>query len=129
MATWASSQGLLEGGTFRLYRGGDGRACVAREWTDMPVLAFLSDFGVQDHYVGAMKGAALVVCPGATLVDVVHEIPPHDVEAGALALVAAYRSFPEQTVFVAVVDPGVGSARRPLAIQAGAYRFVGPDNG
>jgi len=95
----------------------------------MPVVALLTDFGNQDHYVGGMKGAILTVCPDATLVDLAHEIPAHDVTAGALALASSWRDFPPQTVFVAVVDPGVGSARRGLALEAGGYRFVGPDNG
>jgi S-adenosylmethionine hydrolase len=94
-----------------------------------PTIALLTDFGLQEHYVGAMKGAILTVCPEATLVDVLHEVPAHDVLAGALALEAAYRSFPEGTVFVAVVDPGVGSERRPIAVAAGRWLFVGPDNG
>lgn len=94
-----------------------------------PVIALLTDFGLRDPYVGAMKGAILTVCPEATLVDLVHELPAHDVAAGALALDAAYRHFPGGTVFVAVVDPGVGSARRPVAAGAGRWLFVGPDNG
>jgi hypothetical protein len=94
-----------------------------------PVIALLTDFGLRDAYVGAMKGAILSVCPEATLVDVSHEVPAHDVAAGALALEAAYRHFPGGTVFVAVVDPGVGSPRRPLAVGAGRWLFVGPDNG
>jgi hypothetical protein len=94
-----------------------------------PIVALLSDFGVQDHYVGAMKGAVLAACPEATLVDLAHELPVHDIEAGAFALVASFRAFPGGTVFVAVVDPGVGTPRRGLAIEAGGYVFVGPDNG
>ncbi len=94
-----------------------------------PVIALLTDFGLQDPYVGAMKGAILTACPEATLVDLVHELPAHDVAAGALALDAAYPHFPGGTVFVAVVDPGVGSERRPLAVGAGRWVFVGPDNG
>jgi S-adenosylmethionine hydrolase len=94
-----------------------------------PVIALLTDFGLRDHYVGAMKGAILTVCPDATLVDVVHELPAHDVAAGALALDAAYRHFPGGTIFVTVVDPGVGSERRPIAAGAGRWLFVGPDNG
>jgi S-adenosyl-L-methionine hydrolase (adenosine-forming) len=93
------------------------------------IVALLSDFGSEDHYVGAMKGAVLATCPGATLVDVVHDLPAHDVMAGALALESVYRVFPAGTVFLAVVDPGVGSARRGLAAAAGGYQFVGPDNG
>ncbi len=92
-------------------------------------MALLTDFGALDPYVGAMKGAILSVCPEATLVDLAHEVPRHDVLAGALTLDAAYRTFPAGTVFVAVVDPGVGSARRGLALQAGRHLFVGPDNG
>jgi hypothetical protein len=76
-----------------------------------------------------MKGAILSVCPEATLVDVLHEVAAHDVFAGALALDATYRHFPDGTVFVAVVDPGVGSERRPIALGAGRWLFVGPDNG
>jgi len=94
-----------------------------------PVIALLTDFGLRDHYAGAMKGAILSACPEATLVDVTHEVPAHDVGAGALALDAAYRHFPAGTVFVTVVDPGVGSERRPIAARAGRWLFVGPDNG
>ena len=92
-------------------------------------MALLTDFGAMDPYVGAMKGAILSVCPEATLVDLAHEVPPHDVLAGALTLHAACRTFPAGTVFVAVVDPGVGSPRRGLALRAGPHLFVGPDNG
>ena len=95
----------------------------------MPVVAILTDFGLADHYVGAMKGAVLGACPDATLVDVTHDVPAHDVEAGALALDACYRHFPGGTVFLAVVDPDVGSERRPIAVGAGRWLFVGPDNG
>lgn len=95
----------------------------------MPLIALLTDFGLQDHYVGAMKGAILSTCPDATLVDVCHEVPAHDIAAGALMLDAAYRHFPGGTVFLAVVDPGVGSERRPIAMGAGRWLFVGPDNG
>lgn len=94
-----------------------------------PTIALLTDFGLRDPYVGAMKGAILAACPEATLVDLTHEVPAHDVASGALALDAAYRHFPGGTVFVAVVDPGVGSERRPLALGAGRWLFVGPDNG
>jgi S-adenosylmethionine hydrolase len=93
------------------------------------IVAILTDFGSQDHYVGSVKGAILSACPTATLVDIAHELPAHDVAAAALSLGACYRAFPGGTVFLAVVDPGVGSERRGLAIEAGGYRFVGPDNG
>jgi S-adenosyl-L-methionine hydrolase (adenosine-forming) len=94
-----------------------------------PVIAFLTDFGTRDHYAGAMKGVALGICPDATLVDISHDVPPHDVVAGALELAASYRYFPAATVFLVVVDPGVGSTRRGIAAEAGEYKFVAPDNG
>ena len=94
-----------------------------------PVIALLSDFGSRDHYVGTMKGVILGICPDAALVDITHDIPPHDVLTGALELAASYRYFPAGTIFLAVVDPGVGSPRRGLAIDTGDYRFVSPDNG
>jgi S-adenosylmethionine hydrolase len=94
-----------------------------------PVIALLSDFGLRDHYAGTMKGVILGICPDATLVDITHDVPPHDVLAGALELAAAYRYFPVGTIFVAVVDPGVGSTRRGIAADAGEYKFVAPDNG
>jgi hypothetical protein len=94
-----------------------------------PIVALLTDFGNRDHYVGAVKGAVLAACPDAQLVDLVHDISPHDVLEGAFSLDACYRAFPAGTVFVAVVDPGVGSGRRGLGVEAGGYAFVGPDNG
>lgn len=94
-----------------------------------PVIALLSDFGSRDHYVGTMKGVMLGICPDVTFVDITHDIAPHDVLDGAIELAAAYRFFPAGTIFLAVVDPGVGSARRGIAAEAGDYRFVCPDNG
>jgi S-adenosyl-L-methionine hydrolase (adenosine-forming) len=94
-----------------------------------PIVAFLTDFGTLDHYVGTMKAVVLGVCPDATLVDISHDIPPHDVVAAALELCAAYRYFPSGTTFLVVVDPGVGSSRRGMAAEAGSYMFVAPDNG
>lgn len=89
----------------------------------------LTDFGTRDHYAGTMKGVALSICPDATLVDISHDLPAHDVVAGALELAAAYRYFPAGTIFLVVVDPGVGSARRAVAADAGDFKFVAPDNG
>jgi len=94
-----------------------------------PVIAVLTDFGTRDHYVGAVRGVILGVCPEATIVDITHEIDPQDVLGGALELAAAFRYFPEGTIFLAVVDPGVGSARKGLAAEADGFRFVAPDNG
>jgi S-adenosylmethionine hydrolase len=94
-----------------------------------PVIALLSDFGARDHYAGTMKGVILGICPDVTLVDVTHDVAAHDVLEGSLQLAASYKYFPAGTIFLAVVDPGVGSARRGLAAEAGDYRFVAPDNG
>jgi len=94
-----------------------------------PVIALLSDFGARDHYAGTMKGVILGICPDVALVDLTHEIAPHDVLEGALQLGASYRYFPAGTIFLAVVDPGVGSARRGIAVETADYRFVAPDNG
>src|SRR5512141_2647174 len=76
-----------------------------------------------------MKAVMLGICADATLVDISHDIPPHDVVTAALELAAAYKYFPAGTIFLVVVDPGVGSARRGLAADTGDYRFVAPDNG
>jgi S-adenosylmethionine hydrolase len=94
-----------------------------------PVIALLSDFGTRDHYAGTMKGVMIGICPDVTLLDITHDITPHDVAEGALQLAASYRFFPAGTIFLAVVDPGVGSPRRGIAAEAGDYRFVAPDNG
>ena len=94
-----------------------------------PIIGLLSDFGTIDHYAGTMKAVVLGICPDATLVDISHDIPPHDVLAAALELAACYRYFPAGSIFLVVVDPGVGSARRGIAAEAGEYRFVAPDNG
>jgi len=94
-----------------------------------PVIALLTDFGSKDHYAGTMKGVALGICPDATLVDISHDLPAHDVLCAALELAAAYKYFPAGTIFLVVVDPGVGSARRGIAAEAGDYKFVAPDNG
>jgi S-adenosylmethionine hydrolase len=94
-----------------------------------PIIAVLTDFGLRDHYTGTMKGVALGVCRDITFVDITHDIPPHDVMTGALELAAAYRYFPSGTIFLAVVDPGVGSTRKGIAAETADYRFVAPDNG
>lgn len=93
------------------------------------IVTLLTDFGTADPFVAAMKGVILSRAPAATLVDVTHEVPPQDVVTAALHLLATYPLFPPGTVHLAVVDPGVGSARRPLLVEAGGQRFVGPDNG
>ena len=94
-----------------------------------PLIALLTDFGLRDHYVGTMKGVVLSICRDATLVDISHDVAPQDVRDGALELAVTYRYFPAGTVFLVVVDPGVGSTRRGIAADVGDYRFVAPDNG
>jgi S-adenosyl-L-methionine hydrolase (adenosine-forming) len=94
-----------------------------------PVIALLSDFGTRDHYAGTMKGVMIGICPDVTLIDITHDITPHDVMEGALQLAASCRYFPSGTIFLVVVDPGVGSLRKGIAAEAGEYRFVAPDNG
>lgn len=94
-----------------------------------PVIALLTDFGTRDAYVAAMKGVILGIAPDVTLVDLTHDIPPHDVRAGARTLAACLPYYPAETIVVAVVDPGVGTARRAIAADTGDYRLVGPDNG
>lgn len=94
-----------------------------------PIVTLTTDFGLRDPFVGIMKGVILSICPSADLVDLTHEIAPQDVLGACLTLEAALPFFPEGTVHLVVVDPGVGSARRPLALRAGGHCLVGPDNG
>jgi hypothetical protein len=89
----------------------------------------LTDFGDRDGFAGVMKGVILGICPSARLVDLTHAVEPGDVRGGALLLWAAVPYFPAETIHLAVVDPGVGGARDPLAIRAGGQTLVGPDNG
>jgi|HubBroStandDraft_4_1064222.scaffolds.fasta_scaffold26258_1 S-adenosylmethionine hydrolase len=93
-------------------------------------LAIITDFGYRDHYVGAMKGVIASIAPRTNVIDITHGVVAQCIVAGAMALRESWRYFPPRTVFLAVVDPGVGTARAPIAIEtrAGA-RFVGPDNG
>ena len=93
------------------------------------LVTLLSDFGTSDYFAGAMRGAVLTANPRAQVVDITHDIPAHDIEAGAFTLAAAFTAFPAGTVHVAVVDPGVGSARAALVVEAAGHLFVGPDNG
>jgi hypothetical protein len=94
-----------------------------------PIVTLTTDFGTRDAYVAAMKGVVLGIARDARLVDVTHEVAPHDVTEGALALEAAAPWFPPGTVHLAVVDPGVGTTRRGLVVVGERALFVGPDNG
>lgn len=93
------------------------------------LIALLTDFGTRDYFVGAVKGAILAVNEKATIVDITHDVPPQDIAAAAFTLRACYADFPAKTIFVAVVDPGVGSDRRAILAAAGNYYFIAPDNG
>jgi len=93
------------------------------------IVTLTTDFGAGDYYVGAMKGVILAIAPEAQIVDISHQIPPQDVLAAAFVLRHAAGEFPPGTVHLAVVDPGVGTRRRPLAIHSSGHLWVGPDNG
>jgi hypothetical protein len=93
------------------------------------LVTLLTDFGGADGYVGAMKGVIHRIAPGATIVDLAHDVPRHDVAHAAWVLTTSAWEFPEGTIHVAVVDPGVGGARNDVIVAAGGHLFVGPDNG
>jgi S-adenosylmethionine hydrolase len=93
------------------------------------LITLLTDFGTADYFVGAVKGVILSSASATRIVDLTHEIPAQDIHAAAFTLLAAYKSFPEGSIHVAVVDPGVGSSRRGICVAAGRQFFVGPDNG
>ena len=95
----------------------------------MNVLTFLSDFGMKSGYVGQMKGVALTLAPQVKCVDISHDVPAHDIVAGAFILRNSVGFFPKGTVHVAVVDPGVGTKRRGIVVLTQRHIFVGPDNG
>lgn len=93
------------------------------------MISLTTDFGTRDWFVGTMKGVMLGIAPRAVLVDLTHDIPPGDIRGGAFALAASCQFLPRGTVHLAVVDPGVGGARRAIAVRTTNYFFVGPDNG
>ncbi len=95
----------------------------------MAIISLLTDFGLRDGYVGVMKGVIWKIAPDAQIADITHFISPQNIRQGALALLRTARYFPAGTVHVAVVDPGVGTHRRPLAAEIDGHFFVGPDNG
>jgi S-adenosylmethionine hydrolase len=94
-----------------------------------PILTLTTDFGLSDHYVGAMKGVILGICPRAQIVDISHQVTPYAIAEGAFLIAQAYGAFPSGTVHAVVVDPGVGSDRRPILMEAAGQYFVAPDNG
>ena len=93
------------------------------------LITLLTDFGDRDSFVASMKGVILTINPHASFVDLSHHVPSHSIEGAAYLLKSCYRYFPDGTVHVAVVDPGVGSTRRPLLVKTARYFFLGPDNG
>ena len=94
-----------------------------------PIITLTTDFGLSDHYAGTMKGVILGICPQAEIVDLSHQVGTYEVMEGAFLVAQAYRYFPRGTVHVVVIDPGVGTARRPILAEAAGQRFVAPDNG
>src|ERR1035438_6028745 len=95
----------------------------------MSVLTLTTDFGTHDWFVGTMKGVIASIAPAANVIDLTHDLPPGDIRGGAFALAASHRFFPKGSIHVAVVDPGVGSRRKAIAVQTAKSLFVGPDNG
>ena len=95
----------------------------------MSLISLLTDFGLLDSFVGEMKGVILSICPDARIVDITHQVEKFDVRMGAFLLAGAASYFPAGTVHVAVVDPGVGSKRRPIVVETARAVYVGPDNG
>jgi S-adenosylmethionine hydrolase len=94
-----------------------------------PLVCFMTDFGLDSHYVGVMKGVLLNLVPNARIVDITHEVRPQDVRSAAYHAMSSYTYFPKDTFFLFVVDPGVGSDRKILYAEAGGWRFIAPDNG
>ena len=94
-----------------------------------PLVTLTTDFGLSDHYVGVMKGGILGICPRAQIVDISHNVKPFQIAEAAYVIAQAYREFPRKTVHVVVVDPGVGTSRRPILMEAAGQYFVAPDNG
>lgn len=94
-----------------------------------PVITLLTDFGSSDYYVGAMKGVILSINPEAEIIDVTHDVIPHDILDAAFTLAQIYRYYPLRTVHVVVVDPGVGTQRRPILASGDSHYFIAPDNG
>jgi hypothetical protein len=94
-----------------------------------PIVTLLTDFGTSDHYVAAMKGVIMGICPEARLVDITHGVGPYAIAEAGFTLSQAWSCFPAGTIHLVVVDPGVGSARRPVVVEAASHYFVGPDNG
>jgi len=94
-----------------------------------PIITLTTDFGTADHFAGVMKGVIAGIAPRARVVDITHQISPYEILEGAFVISEAWRYFPKGTIHVVVVDPGVGSARRPILVETAGHFFVAPDNG
>jgi len=94
-----------------------------------PLITLTTDFGLSDHFVGVMKGVIFSIAPAARVIDISHGVEPYNIAEGAFTIAQAYRYFPKKTIHVVVVDPGVGSTRRPLLAEAAGQYFIAPDNG
>lgn len=94
-----------------------------------PVITLTTDFGLADHYVGTMKGVIAGIAPQSTVIDICHQVTPYEILEGGFILEQAYRYFPKGAIHVVVVDPGVGTSRRPILVEAAGQYFIGPDNG
>lgn len=94
-----------------------------------PIITLLTDFGIRDHYVASLKGVILGINPRCSLIDISHQVSPQDIIEGAILLANVFSYFPKGTIHLAIVDPGVGSQRKPILLKTKNYYFIGPDNG
>ncbi len=94
-----------------------------------PIITLTTDFGLTDHFTGVMKGVILAIAPAARIVDITHQVAPYEITDGAFVIAQAYRYFPKRTIHVIVVDPGVGTSRRPILAEMAGQYFIAPDNG
>jgi S-adenosyl-L-methionine hydrolase (adenosine-forming) len=102
---------------------------MAARKSGLSIVTLTTDFGTTDHFAGTMKGVILGIAPRVSIVDITHEVTPFEVAEGAFTIGEAYRWFPKGTVHVVVVDPGVGTERHPVLVEAAGQYFIGPDNG
>jgi hypothetical protein len=100
-----------------------------RKAESRPIITLTTDFGLHDDYVGTVKGVILCTCRDAVIIDLTHDIAPQNIAAAAMSIGASFRFFPKGTLHMVVVDPGVGSDRRILAVRSAGHLFVAPDNG
>jgi S-adenosyl-L-methionine hydrolase (adenosine-forming) len=114
-----------------LHAASPGRALLTERETELTnsIITLTTDYGTNDHLVGVLKGVILKINPEATIIDITHGVTPYDLLDGALAIAAAYEFFPPRTIHVVIVDPGVGTARRPLLVSGQNQYFIAPDNG